>query len=217
MGTFPGSARTVPGAIIGVEPTNPLARIVLFQYNPDEVTRTITPRAAPHGGSGASNAQRLWGSPSESISLTLDLDATDGLEVGDPIAATAGVAGRLASLEMLLHPPTATTIANTALLAAGTIEILPPDGPLTVLVLGPTRIVPVTVTSLTIREQAYSPALSPLRASVDVDLSVLTASDLSPTDAGFALSIAHQVVKESLASVAAVASAGAAASVSIGG
>ena len=217
MSTFPGSARAVPGAILGVEASNPLARIVLFQYNPDEVTRTVTPRPVPGGGSGASDSHRLWGSPTEKISMTLDLDATDGLEVGDPITATTGIAGRLAALEMLLHPSTATTLANTALLAAGTIEILPPDGPLTVLVLGPTRIVPVRVTSLTIREQAYSPALAPLRATADIDLDVLTPSDLLPTDAGFALAIAHRVVAETLASVSAVASAGATLSVSIGG
>ena len=49
--------------------------------------------------------------------MTVELDATDGLESGDPLAATTGVAGRLATLEMLLYPNTVTVVTNAALLA----------------------------------------------------------------------------------------------------
>jgi len=117
------------------------------------------------------------------------------------------VAGRLAALEMLLYPSTVTVITNTALLLAGTIEILPPEGPLTVLVWGPSRAVPVRVESLTIREQAFDTDLTPLRASVDVSLEVLSYNDLSPTDPGFALFLVHQVLKETMATVAAASGA----------
>jgi hypothetical protein len=87
----------------------------------------------------------------------------------------------------------------------------------------------VRVESLTIREQAFTTGLMPIRASVDVTLDVLSYNDLSPTDPGFALFLVHQVLKETMASVAAVASvagaaagafggsAGASGSVSIGG
>lgn len=217
MSSFPGSPRTLPGAIVAVDPSSLLSRLVVFQYNPDEVTRTLTPRSAPgSGGSGASNTHRLWGAPTETISLSLDLDAADGLETGDPVAVTVGVAGRLAGLEMLLYPSSATIVANSALLLAGTLEILPPDGPLTVLALGPTRVVPVRLTRLVVREQAYSPALVPIRASVDVDLEVLSYDDLSPLDAGYALFLVHQVAQEALATVGAVGAA-VSASLSIGG
>jgi hypothetical protein len=215
MGSFPGSPRTLPGAIIAVDPASALSRLTLFQYNPDEVTRTLTPRGPAGGNSGVADAHRLWGAPTESIAMTIEVDATDGLAAGDPIAATAGVAGKLAGLEMLLYPSTATVIANAALLLAGTIEILPPDGPLTVLVLGPTRVVPVKVSSLTVREQAFSTALVPIRASVDIGLDVLSYNDLPPTDAGFALFVAHQIVKETLATVSAVEGA-VSASLSVG-
>ena len=87
MSSFPGSPRTMPGAIVAVDPLSPLARTVIFQYNPDEVTRSLRPRAAPTGGSSASDAHRIWGAPTESISMTVELDATDGLESGDPLAA----------------------------------------------------------------------------------------------------------------------------------
>jgi hypothetical protein len=217
MSSFPGSPRTMPGAIVAVDPLSPLARTVIFQYNPDEVTRSLRPRAAPTGGSSASDAHRIWGAPTESISMTVELDATDGLESGDPLAATTGVAGRLATLEMLLYPNTVTVVTNAALLLAGTIEVLPPEAPLTVLVWGPGRVVPVRVESLTIREQAFNTGLMPIRASVDVNLDVLSYNDLSPTDPGFALFLVHQVLKETMASVAAVASVAGAAASAVGG
>lgn len=206
MGSFPGSPRTLPGAIVAVDPTSALSRLTLFQYNPDEVTRTLTPRTPPGGESSVAENHRLWGAPTETIAMTIEVDATDGLETRDPITATTGVAGKLAGLEMLLYPSTTKVIANTALLLAGTIEVLPPDAPLTVLVLGPTRVVPVQVRGLTVREQAFSTALVPIRASIDIDLQVLSYNDLPPTDAGFALFLAHQVVKETLATVSAVQS-----------
>lgn len=199
MTTYPGAPRTLPGAIVAIDPRSPLSRLVLFQYNPDEVTRHVTPRSPRGGGSGASDAHRIWGAPTETVSMTLELDAADGLETGDPMAAASGVAGRLAALEMLLYPSTAAVLANTALLLAGTIEILPPEGPLTVLVLGPHRVVPVRLTDLRIREQAFSTTLMPIRAAAEVTLEVLSYNDLPPTDAGFALFVAHQVITETLA------------------
>jgi hypothetical protein len=30
------------GAIIGLDPANPLVRVIIFQYNPDTLTQTIT-------------------------------------------------------------------------------------------------------------------------------------------------------------------------------
>jgi hypothetical protein len=164
MGSFPGSPRTLRGAIVAVDPASPLSRLVVFQYNPDQVSRTLQPRGAPAGQAvGPADAHRLWGAPVETITLTVEIDATDQLETGDPIAATTGIAPQLSALEMLLYPSSALVIANTALLLAGTIEILPPEGPLTVLVWGPGRAVPVRLESLTITEQAFDQALFPIR------------------------------------------------------
>ena len=57
----------------------------------------------------------------------------------------------------------------------------------------------------------------PIRASVDVNLDVLSYNDLSPTDPGYALFLVHQVLKETMASVAAVASVAGAAAGAVGG
>jgi hypothetical protein len=213
MSGFPGSPRTLRGALVAVDPGSPLSRVVVFQYNPDTVTRELRPRA---GGSGrqretaAADAHRIWGAPVETVSMTVEVDATDQLETGDPVAAATGIAPQLAALEMLLHPSSALVIANSALLLAGTIEILPPEGPLTVLVWGPGRAVPVRVDGLTVTEQAFDPALFPTRASVELSLQVLTYSDLPVTDPGYALYLVHQVVRETMAATAAVTGAAAA-------
>jgi hypothetical protein len=137
----------------------------------------------------------------------VDVDATDQLEAGDPIAAVSGIAPQLSALEMLLYPSSSLVIANTALLLAGTIEILPPEGPLTVLVWGPGRAVPVHIDSLEITEQAFAPSLVPIRASVAISATVLTYDDLAVTDAGYALFLVHQVLKETLAVVGGVSGA----------
>lgn len=201
---------------MGVDPLGPLSRVVVFQYNPDEVTRNIRPREGG-GPRQASDAHRAWGAPSEDVSMTVELDATDQLEAGDPVAAASGILPALSALEMMLHPGSAQVIANTALLAAGTIEILPIALPVTVLVWGPARVVPVRITSLAITEQAYAPGLVPLRASVDLSADVLTYDELSVTDLAFGLHLAHVVSKEVLAVVGGVGGAASAVADLVGG
>ena len=201
MGGLSGSPRTLRGALVTVATSGPTSNAVVFQYNPDAVSRTLKPRAAPSEQHvGPADAHRLWGAPVETITMSVELDATDHLESADPLATTVGIAPQLAALELLLYPSSGLVIANTALLQMGTIEILPPEGPLTVLVWGPGGAVPVRVDGITISEQAFSPSLAPIRASVDLSLQVLSYNDLPVSDPGHALFLAHQVLKESLAS-----------------
>ncbi len=204
----PLSARTLRGAIVSSGLTGP-PRAVVFQYNPDEVTREVAPRQAGGGGTGA-DISRLRGAPSQTISFTLDLDAGDNVGEGRPLAA-AGVRARLAALELMLHPTLAEAISSTAMQAAGTIEILPPTAPLIILTLGPRLTVPVTLQTLSITEQAFGPDLTPIRATVRVTAKVLTYSDLPVTHPGHALYLVHQATAEAaalLAPAAAVAEGG---------
>jgi hypothetical protein len=211
---FPGSPKTARGALIGLDPANPLASLVVFQYNPDEMTRTLQARAATGGGqSGGARdeALRLTGAPIENIALAVEIDASDQLETGSLLASTLGIYPQLSSLEMLLYPKSRVVIANTVLALAGSIELVPPEAPLTLLVWGPKRVLPVRLTQFSITEQAYDPDLNPIRARVALGLRVLSYSDLSVTSPGYHLFLAHQVVKEVMAtigSVSAVAVAG---------
>jgi hypothetical protein len=198
MTTFPGSPRLLKGALVGIAPLNPLASVIVFQYNPDTLTRSLTARTS--GGDGArGEALRLTGPPEESIRVEIEIDATDQLERGGGTAAALGIYPQLSALEMLLYPKSALVIANTVLLATGTIEVVPPAAPLTLFVWGVKRILPVRITDFTITEEAHDPALNPIRAKVGLGLRVLSYNDLSLTNPGYHLFLAHQVIKETMA------------------
>jgi len=227
MSSFPGSPRLIRGAIVGIDAFNPLASIIVFQYNPDTMTRSLAARAAG-GGQGAAQsgsrteALRLTGAPVENVNLTVEIDAADQLENGDPLGTTLGVYPQLSALEMLLYPKSAVVIANTVLSAVGTIELISPEAPLTLFIWGIKRIVPVRLTSFSITEEAYDVNLNPIRAKVALGMRVLSYSDLSLTNPGYYLFLAHQVMKEAMATigsvrdVAAVGSASASGSASFG-
>ena len=200
MTTFPGSPRVQKGAIVGVDPFNPLASIIVFQYNPDLVTRTLTLQTSG-GNADRGEALRLKGPPEEKISLDVEIDATDQLEQAKSPATTLGIYPALASLEMLLYPKSALAIANEVLANLGVIEIIPQEMPLTLFIWGDKRVVPVRLTTFTITEEAYDPKLNPIRAKVKLDLRVLNYHDLGLLSAGGGLFMAHQIAKEVMATI----------------
>jgi hypothetical protein len=210
------SPRTLRGAIVAMDSANNRTNVVAFQYNPDEMSRGLRARSATDAGGttqGARNeALRLSGAPVETITLTVSIDAADQLAAGDPLATRVGIYPQLSGLEILLYPKSSTVTTNAALAAAGSIELVPPEAPLTVLVWGVRRVVPVRLTEFSITEEAYDPDLNPIRARVQLGLRVLSYSDLVPSNLGYHLFVAHQVAKEVLAAqntAAAVRSAGA--------
>ena len=198
MTTFPGSPRVQKGAIVGIDIFNPLASVIIFQYNPDTLTRTLQAQTTT-GEAGRSEALRLKGAPVETIKLDVEVDATDQLEKADPVATGMGIYPQLAALEMLLYPKSSLVIANTILMAVGTIEVIPPEAPFTLFIWGPKRVLPVRLTSFTITEEAHDPSLNPIRAKVSLELRVLSYSDFSVTHPGYALFLSHQIIKETLA------------------
>ena len=198
MTTFPNSPRLIKGALVGVDPLNPLASVVVFQYNPDTMTRRLEARAATGEGERG-EAQRLSGPPKETITLSVEIDATDQLEQAQPLAVATGIYPTLSALEMMLYPKSPIVIANNILALIGTIEILPMEGPFIVFVWGPQRVLPVRLTSLNITEEAYDPLLNPIRAKAELSLSVLSYHDLGVLHPGHWLFLAHQQAKEVVA------------------
>jgi hypothetical protein len=206
MTSFPGSPRLLKGAIIGFDAANPLASIVVFQYNPDTLTRRLEPRTMGGTEGDKSEALRLTGPPKETITVSIEVDAADQLELGDPVAAAAGVNPPLAALEMLLYPKSATVIANAVLAQIGNIEIIPPEAPMTLFVWGPARVLPVRISSFSITEEAFDTLLNPIRAKVDLTLYVLSYADLKVTHPGYNLFMAYQIAKEVMATTNTVGS-----------
>jgi hypothetical protein len=200
MTTFPGSPRLQKGAIVGLDPANPLASIIIFQYNPDTLTRTLTAQTA--GGEGdKGEAMRLKGPPQETIKLDVEIDAADQLELAKPPATTMGIYPVLASLEMLLYPKSSLVIANEVLQQMGIIEMVSPEAPLTLFVWGAKRVLPVRLTSFSITEEAFDTNLNPIRAKVSLELRVLNYQDLGLASVGGTMFMAHQIAKETMATI----------------
>lgn len=179
------------GSLRAIGPAATPDRLIRFQFNPDSVVRNVRRRGG-RDESGPAESHSLRGAPVETISMTIELDATDsfaGRRVPD-------VAAQLAELELLLYPSAAAVAANDELLGRGTIEILPAEGPLVLLNWGARRTVPVRLDSLQITEQAFDPWLCPVRASVDISLQVLSYDDLLIGDPGRAYFRTHHETLE---------------------
>ena len=199
MSTFPNSPRIQKGALIGLDPFSPLASVTVFQYNPEKMTRQLEARTMNQSEAGdRTEVLRLEGPPKETISLKIELDASDQLDRGDPTAAAMGVYPALSALELLLYPESKIISAIGALANQGIMEVIPPEMPLTLFVWGMNRVVPVRLTSMTINEEAYDPQLNPIQAQVDLSLQVLTTHDFAPDHPGYPLYLVHQIAKEAM-------------------
>jgi len=200
----PLSPRLLRGAIISFRLPNPVPSVILFQYNPPTLQRTLEARTAGGGEAAGEEAFRISGAPSETIKVEIELDAADTLAAVADSSTSNGVMAQLAALEMLLYPATEVVIANAVLAQLGTIEILPPQAPFTLFVYGRNRILPVRITEYSVTEDAHEPDLDPLRAKVSLGMKVLTYSDLPVAHVGHHLYLAHQIAKEALARSATV-------------
>jgi len=186
------------GAIVSLDPNIGIPTgIITFQYNPDEVTRSLRPQpVSPEPD--RTEIFRLKGPPIETIRCTVEIDATDQLAASDPTTMTFGIQPQLAALELLVYPSSAVLIANEVLSYLGTIEILPMESALTLFVWSKTRVTPVLITDLDITEEAFDPQLNPIRAKVALAMRVLNVNDVGFLTPAGALYMVYQVEKEAL-------------------
>ena len=163
----------------------PVPSIIPFQYNPETVSRTVSPcHPLATKAPGSPECERppvdpvvQPFDPRQTIRMKIDLDAADQLEENDAVAKVVGIGDRIAALELLLFagssPLGALINAASALLGAPSPPVKPTVG-ITLLVLGVGRIVPVRITSYSIEEKHFLPSLEPLMAEVTLDMEVLT-------------------------------------------
>jgi Contractile injection system tube protein len=205
MTTFPGSPNLTRGGIVALDPltARPL-RIIVFQFNPDTLTRTLQPQTIGQEPGDRLEALRIKGPPHETIKLDAEFDATEQLEkpnegAANQTVAKQGLAAQLAALETLVYPPSIRLLTNELLAQVGTIEIAPVEAPLTLFVWSRNRIVPVRLTDFTVTEEAFDTSLHPIRAKVSLGMRVLTTDDLGLLHRGGGVYLAHQLRKEALA------------------
>jgi len=180
----------------------PVPNVIMFQYNPETLSRKIDVWGPDTGGHGGANEQSSAAKsqsraqpmdPTETFTLNLVMDAIDAMEnpLVNPIEFASGIADRIAALEMLLYP------ANEGLFsgllgdvggslsgAIGGNPLAKKDAPVprqtvpvVLFVWGASRIVPVRLTSFSVDEQDFSPLLFPIRAKVTIGLKILTPED----------------------------------------
>src|SRR5260370_7247458 len=116
MTTFPGSPRILKGGLVVLDPDTFTVLpngIIVLQYNPDTLSRTLKIQGAEEGGD-RSEALRLKGPPVETFKLDAEIDATDQLEVPDqnPNTVQNAIFPQPSALYTLVYPPTPTLQNN---------------------------------------------------------------------------------------------------------
>ncbi len=179
MALIKGMLASFSDPLLGVVPT-----LVVFQYNPTEVTRVFRVEGGDGSGGGAgtpAGGARNAARPAvEDYSLRVELDATDGLEREGPLTLAMGISPRLAAIEMLMQPVGSSLLGG--LLGAGGAAVPAGRLPLTLLIWGPGRITPVRLKSLTVHETAFDELLNPIHASAEIGFTVLRVDDLDQDD-----------------------------------
>jgi hypothetical protein len=214
---MPGGFRNQPKVLRGAFVEYGLSvppLIVLFQFNPLELARHrsqvfAVPASAQARGEEVSlrefhqnfadltelrDAQQVIVQP-ESFSFDIRLDATDRLNDGDPLTERFGIAPQLATLELMMQPKGETLFGEIlqALRPGGFSFTCMEKPPLVLFIWGRKRVLPVNIDTMSITETEFSADLQPLRATVNVDLTVIEGRNAAYTYS--------QVLKQAMSSL----------------
>jgi len=186
----------IRGAIIeyGSDFLGPLPNVVIFQFNPDSLARTLQIPSRPEP-SRRPERYATGDSPHETISLTAHFSAADQLDAGNPLASKYGIGPQLAALEQMVYPSsTLSGLIGKAVDAVGDALGLGGDGapatqsiprvslPRLLFIWGDTRVLPVEITSMAITEQQHDHQLHPIQAEVALGLSIPTQESFRVND-----------------------------------
>ena len=176
----PEFSRLVKGALVTLDSSlSTVTSIIAFQYNPDTLSRTLQVQSLGTESGSRSEVLRLQGPPIETFKLDAEFDASGRLPKAQQEAAPeVGIYPQLSALESLIYPTVNWAKTNMKRASEGTIEIIPAEAPMTLLIWGYQRVLPVRLADFTITEEAYDINLNPIRAKVSLSLRVLSYNDL---------------------------------------
>jgi hypothetical protein len=205
--TSPGgiAPKVVRGGIITFDQANgSLVQVIPFQYNPDTLSRTLQPQTVADEPGDRLEALRLKGPPHETIKLDAEFDASEALADPDTnsVVAEFGLHPVLAQLEMLIYPTVGQLKNEDDLAGQGMIEIAQVEAPLTVLVLGRNRAMPVRLTEFSVTEDGFDTELNPIRAKVSLSARVLNVDDTGFTGTAGRIYQSYQLHKQQLSAKA---------------
>lgn len=185
----------LPGALVeyGSGALGIPLNIVIFQFNPETITRTVNLPTASTRSDPESSARRrehgqLSAPPLESFEITAHFSAADDLGKGGAasvIPRLFGVGPQIAALEKMAYPSqgllggligAAIDAVGDALgLGGGDASTRPvprQPAPRILFIWGPSRVVPVRIKSMTIAEKKYDGLLNPVQAEVRIGLEI---------------------------------------------
>jgi hypothetical protein len=167
----------------------PLPNLVIFQFNPDTLSRNISIPERPTGATSRETSQ-AGNIPVERITLTAHFSAADQLNTGNIIAQELGIGPQLAALEKMVYPSNLIgellgedpDKIGDAIGLEGDDDIpkqpIPREKyPRILFIWGKTRVLPVLLESMSITEQQYDSSLNPIQAEVALGLAVASNPD----------------------------------------
>jgi hypothetical protein len=183
------------GALIeyGSDFLGPLPNIVVFQFNPEQLSRTINipqrQTAADRRATRTPEPRAAVAPPTETFSLTAHFSAADDLGRGGALSVVPrvfGIGPQLAALEKMVYPSNnlggllgkAIDAIGSALGASSQKKDASRKTPREQLprilfIWGPSRVLPVQIQSLSITEQKFDFLLNPVQAEVQLGLAIV--------------------------------------------
>ncbi|MFH0344335.1 MAG: hypothetical protein ACHBNF_19950 [Chromatiales bacterium] len=173
------------GALIeyGTDLIGPIPNVVIFQFNPESLSRSLQIPPRPTGATQRETTQ-AGEKTFERISFKAHFSAANMLDEDKALAKLFGIGPQLCALEKMVLPS-----AKIAGLIGAAIDAIgdavggggdPPAQPIPrekypriLFIWGLNRVLPVTIDSMSISELEYDALLNPLRAEVDLQLSVI--------------------------------------------
>ena len=199
------------GALIeyGSDFLGPLPNVVVFQFNPLQITRTIEVPPRPTGA-GSRETSQAGEVPLEKLDLTASFSAADMLASNNVLARATGIASYLAALELMANAKAAeggllgaAIDAIGSLLGGGAADATQPIPreayPRLIFIWGLTRVLPVMVTSMKITETQFDFLLNPIEAEVALGLTVIRPDACAKDLVAEGASIYTATAKEALA------------------
>ena len=172
-------------------PIGPIPNVVIFQFNPESLARTLQIPQRPTGATQRETTQ-AGEKTFEKITFKAHFSAADMLGEGSALAQLFGIGPQLAALEKMVSPSSKIAGAIGAAIDAigdavglgggddAPAQPIPRETyPRILFIWGATRVLPVTIDSMSISELEYDAILNPLRAEVDITLSVIAVDECS--------------------------------------
>ena len=172
------------GALIeyGSSLIGPIPNIVIFQYNPESLSRSLQIPQRPTGATQREMTQ-AGEKTFEKISFKAHFSAANLLADDKALARAFGLGPQLSALEKMVLPSAKLAgLVGAAIDAVGDAPAQPiprEKYPRILFIWGLTRVLPVTIDSMTITELEYDALLNPIRAEVDLQLSVIALDQCS--------------------------------------